>query len=138
MSAAAQPTTAAVPAVSSGRGILRPALVTDAVVSGANGVAYLAAAAPLSDLLGLSEPLLRGLGVFMLVYAACVALVARTPRRGMVLAIIVGNAVWAIDSLAVAALWNEPTTTGTVWIALQGLVVGGFAVAQFIGRRELR
>ncbi|MBJ7522042.1 MAG: hypothetical protein JHC84_20240 [Solirubrobacteraceae bacterium] len=137
MSAAAQPTTA-VPAVSSGRGILRPALVTDAVVSAANGVAYLAAAGPLSDLLGLSEPLLRGLGAFMLVYAAVVALVARTPRRGTVLAIVVGNAVWAIDSLLVAALWNEPTTTGTVWIALQGLVVGGFAVTQFIGRRELR
>ncbi len=136
MSAAAQPTTA-VPAASSRRGILRPALVTDAVVSGANGLAYLAAAAPLSDLLGLSEPLLRGLGVFMLVYAAVVALVARTPRRGTVLAIVVGNAVWAIDSLIVAAVWNEPTTTGTVWIVLQGLVVGGFAVAQFAGRREL-
>lgn len=133
---AAVPSTAA-PSIPS-RGLLRPALVTDAVASGANGVAYLVAAGPLSDLLGLSEPLLRGLGVFMLVYAAVVVLVARAPRRGTVLFLVVGNAVWAIDSLVFAASgWLDPTTTGTVWIALQGLVVGGFAVAQAIGRREL-
>lgn len=135
MSTAAQP---ASPAAFARSGILRPALLTDAVVSAANGVVYLVAAGPVGELLGLSPALLRGAGAFFLVYAAAVALVARTPRRGTVLAIVIGNAVWAVDSLvAAAAGWGDPTTTGTVWIVLQGLLVGAFAVAQAIGRREL-
>lgn len=132
---AAQP---ASPAAFARPGILRPALLTDAVVSAANGIVYLAAAGPVGDLLGLSPALLRGAGAFFLVYAAAVALVARAPRRGTVLAIVIGNAVWAIDSMVAAvAGWGDPTTTGTVWIVLQGLIVGAFAVAQAIGRREI-
>ncbi|MFA9272180.1 hypothetical protein LRS13_19085 [Svornostia abyssi] len=135
MSTAAQP---AGPAAFARPSILRPALLTDAVVSAANGVVYLVAAGPVGELLGLSPGLLRGAGAFFLVYAAAVMLVARTPRRGTVLAIVIGNAVWAIDSMVAAvAGWGDPTTTGTVWIVLQGLIVGAFAVAQAIGRREL-
>ncbi len=119
-------------------GLLRPALVADAVVSAANGVAYLAAAGPIGDALGLSSGLLRGVGAFFLVWAVCVALVARTPRRGAVTAVIVLNAVWVVDSLVVAAAgWGDPTTAGTVWIVLQALAVAGLAAAQAVGRREL-
>lgn len=119
-------------------GLLRPALVADAVVSAANGVAYLAAAAPIGDALGLSPGLLRGVGVFCLVWSVCVALVARTPRRGTVTAVVVLNAIWAIDSLVVAAAgWGDPTTAGTVWIVFQALAVAGLATLQAVGRREL-
>lgn len=38
------------------RTLLRDVMRLDAVVTGANGVAYLALAGPLSDLLGLSAP----------------------------------------------------------------------------------
>lgn len=128
--------TAAVPLQRSG--ILRPALVLDAAVSGANGLVYLAAAGPVGDLLGLSPALLRGIGAAFLVWAALVALVARSPRRGAVTAIIVANAVWVVDSLVVAAAgWGDPTTTGTVWIVVQALVVAGFVALQLVGRREL-
>ena len=47
--------------------LLRLALLLDAAVTGANGVAYLAAAGPLGDLLGLPAGLLRGFGAVLLV-----------------------------------------------------------------------
>lgn len=129
-------TTAAVPLQR--QGILRPALVVDAVVSAANGVVYLVAAGPVGELFGLSPSLLRGIAPFLLVWAAAVALVARRPRRGAVTAIIVGNVIWVVDSLVVAAAgWGDPTTAGTVWIVLQAAVVAGFAALQLAGRREL-
>lgn len=128
--------TAAIPARRSG--ILRPALVLDAAVSGANGVVYLAAAGPVGELLGLSPALLRAIGAMFLVWAVVVALAARAPRRGVVTAIIAGNLVWVVDSLVFAAAgWGTPTTIGTVWIVLQALVVAGFAGLQLAGRREL-
>ena len=72
------------------RSLLRTALTLDAGVTAANGAAYLALAGPLHDLLGLSEAVLRGAGVFLLVYAArrrrarraAAARERRRPRRG--------------------------------------------------------
>ena len=49
---------------------VRLALKLDAVVTGVNGAAYLVAAAPLGDLLGLSPALLRGVGAFLVAFAA--------------------------------------------------------------------
>ncbi len=55
---------------------LRSALQLDAGVSGANGAAYLLAAGPLGDLLGLSAPLLRVLGLVLIAFSALVWLTA--------------------------------------------------------------
>ena len=121
------------------RPLLRLALKLDAVVTGANGAAYLAAAGPLSDLLGLSEALLRGAGAFLLVYAAFVWIVGtrREIPRGAVFAIVAGNAIWAVDSVVMAiAGWGDATTAGTVWILLQAVVVAGFAELQLTGLRQ--
>jgi hypothetical protein len=121
------------------RQLLRAALKLDAVVTGANGVAYLAAAGPIGDLLGLSEPLLRGTGAFLLVFAALVWLTAtrRAIPRVPVLAIIAGNAAWAAGSIvaAIAGL-GDPTTAGTVWMVMQAVVVAGFAELQLTGLRR--
>jgi hypothetical protein len=121
------------------RPLLRLALKLDAVVTGANGAAYLAAAGPLSDLLGLSEALLRGAGAFLLAYAAVVWIVGtrREIPRGPVYAIVAANAIWAVDSVVMAiAGWGDPTTAGTVWILLQAVVVAGFAELQLTGLRQ--
>ena len=59
---------------------LRTALKLDAVVTGANGAAYLVAAGPLEDLLGLSPALLRGIGAFLLLFSAAVWTVAARPQ----------------------------------------------------------
>jgi hypothetical protein len=118
------------------RSLLRTALTLDAGVTALNGVAYLALAGPLHDLLGLSEPLLRGAGAFLLVYALAVAVLAAKPHpaRGAVLAVVAANAIWAVDSVvAVLAGWGEPTTAGTVWMLLQAIVVAGFAALQLAG-----
>jgi hypothetical protein len=120
---------------------LRLALAADAAVTAANGAAYLIAAEPIGDLLGLSPSLLRGTGAFLLAFAALVAAAARTPRprRGLVSAIVAANAVWALDSLiAAAAGWGSPTTAGTAWIAAQGLAVGALWTVQALALRRSR
>jgi hypothetical protein len=121
------------------RPLLRVALKLDAVVTGANGAAYLVAAGPLGELLGLSETLLRATGAFLLAFAALVWLTGsrREIPRAPVLAIVVANAVWAADSVVAAiAGWGTPTTAGTVWIVLQAIVVAAFAELQLTGLRR--
>jgi hypothetical protein len=121
------------------RPLLRTALKLDAVVTGANGAAYLAAAGPLGELLGLGETLLRATGAFLLVYAAVVWIVGsrREIPRGPVYAIVAANAIWAVDSVVMAiAGWGDPTTAGTVWILMQAVVVAAFAELQLAGLRR--
>ena len=120
-------------------GLLRGALKLDAVVTGANGAAYLAAAGPLGDLLGLSPALLRGAGAVLVAFAALVWLTARRadPPATGVRAIVAVNALWAAGSIAAAvAGWGTPTTAGTVWIVLQALTVAAFAELQLLGLRR--
>ena len=121
------------------RNSLRTALRLDAVVTGANGAAYVLAAEPLADLLGMSPSLLRVLGAVLVAFAAAVALTAARaaiPRLG-VIAIIAVNAAWAVASIAVAcAGWDSPATLGAVWIAAQALVVAGFAELQAAALRR--
>jgi hypothetical protein len=114
--------------------LLRLVLAVDAAVTGVNGVAYLAAAGPLEDLLGVDAGLLRGLGAFLVAFAAMVAVVASRPKvsRGLVTAIAEANAAWAIGSLAFAiAQVSSPTAVGTVWTVMQAIVVAGFAALQW-------
>ncbi len=130
------PVAAAVPGR---RSLLRTALALDAVVTGANGAAYLVAAEPIGDLLGLAPALLRGAGAFLVAFAAVVAVTARRPaiRRGPVLGVVAVNAVWAAGSVvAAAAGWGTPESAGTVWIVLQAVTVGAFAELQVAGLRR--
>ena len=132
-------TTSGPAALPAGDGLLRTALRLDALVTGANGAAYLALAGPLDDLLGLPASLLRAAGAFLVVFAAAVWVVARAGEisRPAVLSVIAVNVVWVADSLVVLALGSsDPTTAGTVWIALQSVTVGLFAALQVAGRRR--
>ncbi len=122
-----------------GRSLLHDALRLDAAVTGANGLAYLVAAGPLEDLLGLSAGLLRGAGTVLVAFAVAVAVAGtrRTPSATAVKAVVGVNAVWALDSVAAAvAGWGSPTTAGTVWMRLQAGVVAGFAALQAAGLRR--
>jgi hypothetical protein len=119
--------------------LLRLALKLDAIMTGANGAAYLIAAGPLGDLLGLSPALLRGTGAFLVAFAAAVWLTAtrRSISRPAVYAIVAANAIWAVDSIVAAiAGWGTPDTAGTVWIVLQAIVVAGFAELQLAGLKR--
>ena len=116
--------------------LLRLALVADAAVTGASAVAYLAGAVVLDSVLGVLTALLVGLGAFLAVYSALVLRLATRPaiHRAGVLAVIGANVAWAAGSLLVLALDTfTPDTVGQVWIALQAVVVAGFAALQYIG-----
>ena len=112
---------------------LRLALKLDAAVTGANGAAYLVLAGPLEDLLGVDAALLRGVGAFLLAFAAFVAYVSTRPEvpRAGVTAVIEANVLWVIGSLAfVIAGVSSPETAGSVWTVMQAAVVAGFAGLQ--------
>lgn len=115
------------------------ALRLDAAVTAANGAAYLAAAGPLGELLGLDPTLLRVAGGGLLAFAAVVWLVASAQRmsRPAPATIIALNAVWAVGcGIAVLADIGTPTTIGAVWIVAQALVVAGFAELQLTALRR--
>ncbi|MCX6398669.1 MAG: hypothetical protein NTX33_01895 [Propionibacteriales bacterium] len=104
----------------------------DSVVSGVNGLAYLALAGPIADLLGADAATYRWLGLFMLGYATVVGLYARSSmsaRAGW--AIVLGNAVWVIASLEVAATGMFGLDgPGRAWAVAQALVVADLALMQ--------
>ena len=128
---------AASPLTRSG-GLLRLALGLDAVVTGANGAAYLLGASLLDGPLGLSPGLLRGVGVFLLVYAAAVWFVAtRRPIPGAAVEAVIGaNLLWAAGSVAAVVGIGSLTGLGAGWLVLQAAVVAGFAAAQIAGLRR--
>lgn len=118
---------------------LRGALRLDAVVTGLNGVAYLAAAGPLHDLLGASPGTLRAIGAFLLAFAVALGVIASraTVSRAAVAVVIVANAVWVVDSLVVARReMFDLSTAGVVWTFAQAAVVAGFAALEYVGLRR--
>lgn len=117
--------------------MVRRFLALDAVVTGGNGLAYLAASAPLGELLGVSRGLLLELGVVLTAYAAGVAWLAsrRQPPVLGVKAVVDVNALWAVLSVVALAAWLEPTAAGTVWTLLQAGTVAGFAALQWAALR---
>ncbi|WP_432118310.1 hypothetical protein [Streptomyces sp. bgisy032] len=114
--------------------MLRRFLALDAVVTGANALAYLALSGPLGRFLGVGSGLLLALGAFLALYTAGVALLAarRQPPAPLVRAVVEANLAWAVLSLAALALWLSPSTAGGVWTVLQALTVAGFAVLQHL------
>ncbi|WP_447039672.1 hypothetical protein [Streptomyces sp. DSM 118878] len=119
---------------------LRLFLGLDAIVTGGNGLIYLAAAGPVGDLLDMDAGLLRGIGAFLTVYGLLVGLLARqnVPSAAATKLVIEANLIWAVASIATAVFgWFDPNTIGTVWIPMQALVVGGFAVLQISALRKL-
>jgi hypothetical protein len=122
-------------------GLLRFALTLDGVATGANGVLYLAGAPLLDGWLGLPTGLLIGVGAALIVYGALVLRLAtrETMPRAAVVAVIVANVVWVVDSLLALALdWFSPTTVGQVLIAVQAVLVAGFAALQYVGLKQSR
>lgn len=121
--------------------VLRRFLALDAVVTGANGLAYLAASGPLGRLLGVDSALLLQLGVFLAVFAAGVGLLASRARPAAlpVRLVIEANLAWAVLSCVALAFWLSPSAVGAVWTVLQALTVAGFAALQHIalkGRQD--
>lgn len=119
--------------------LLRRALQLDALASGAMAVMLVAGAGYLAAFLNLPETFLRSTGVFLLAWTALVGFLAtrETLSKAIVWAVIVGNAVWTIDSLALLATnWIAPNTLGIAFIVMQAVAVGLFAELQVMGLRK--
>lgn len=116
---------------------LRRFLALDAVVTGANALAYLALSGPLGRLFGVGSTLLLELGALLAVYAAAVGLLASRARPAAlpVRAVVEFNLAWTAVSCLALVLWLTPSTAGAVWTVLQALTVAGFAVLQYMALR---
>ncbi|NEW52041.1 hypothetical protein GV794_09230 [Nocardia cyriacigeorgica] len=122
-----------------GPALLRFSLRLDAVVTAANGLAYLALSGPIESLLGLDTAVGIPVGIFLLLYGIGVALVGAQANinSAAVRVVIAGNAAWVVLSLvALAAAGLDLTVVGAIWAVLQAITVGGFAVLQYVGLKR--
>ena len=113
---------------------IRRALLIDANVSGLTGFLLLAGAGQLEGFLGLPVGLMRGVGLFLIPFAAFLAWL--TPRaheaRGLVWSVVIGNALWVVASiLLLESGLVAPTPFGTVFVAGQAVAVGVFAYLEY-------
>lgn len=118
---------------------LRATLGLDAILTGINGLAYLAASSVLDEALGMPTSVIRGVGALVLLYAVAV-LAVRAPAtisRRLAYGVVVTNVVWAVASFAVAiGGWYSPARIGTVWIVTQACAVAGIAALQVTALRR--
>ncbi|MFF1506581.1 hypothetical protein [Streptomyces sp. NPDC058326] len=116
---------------------VRRFLALDAVVTGANGLAYATASGPLGEFLGVDAGLLLELGLFLVLFAAGVGWLATRPQPpALAVKLVVDvNALWAVLSVVALVAWLEPTTAGLVWTPTQAATVAGFAVLQWTALR---
>ncbi|WP_425827684.1 hypothetical protein [Streptomyces fractus] len=116
---------------------LRRLLGADALGTGVNGLAYVAASGPIGRFLGIDPGLLLGLGVGLIAYAAAVgALAARSSPSALgVRTVIEVNLAWTVLSFVALFAWLDPSTAGTVYGSLQAVVVAVFAALQYAALR---
>ncbi|SDN63082.1 hypothetical protein [Allokutzneria albata] len=119
---------------------LRTVMKVDAVGTGANGAAYLAASGLIGSLLGVPAGVLAPVGAFLLAFAIGVWFIGT--RAGInpkaVWGVALVNMVWAVDSLVVAfSDWFPLTGWGLFYIVFQAVVVGALGVLQVIGLRRI-
>lgn len=114
-------------------GAVRFWLRTDAAVTGINGAAYLFAAPVVEGLTGVPAGWLRGLGIFLVVFAVGVGALGfrERPTRLAVLVVVAVNGGWVAGSLAVAVVGGlDASSIGRIWILAQAAVVALLADQQ--------
>ena len=119
--------------------LLRRALVADATLTAVTGLTLVFAADPLSTLLSLPAALLVVSGLIFIPFAALAGWLGTRARvhRTLVFAVIVLNALWAVDSvLLLFTKWVEPTLLGELFVISQALFTALIAELQFIGLRR--
>jgi hypothetical protein len=121
---------------------LRRSLQLDGIASGLCGVLLLAAAQPISALMGLAGPgIARVVGTLLVVYAAALLYNAAraTVSRAEAVAAVVLNVGWVVGS-AVVILAGPLTLVGNLAVGAVGAAVLLFTVLEVVGltcRREM-
>ena len=119
--------------------VLRRVLLADAACSGGMGLLLALLAEPLSRWFGLPSVMLREVGIFLLAFAGFVAVLGlrHASPRLLVWLVIVGNALWALDSvLLLVSGWVAPTALGGTFLVTQALVVALLAELEYTGLRR--
>ena len=119
---------------------LRRSLQLDCIASGLCGVLLVAAASPISAVIGLAEPgIAQVVGALLVVYAAALLWngARATVSRAEALAAVVLNAGWVIGS-AVVILAGPLTLIGNLAVAAVAAAVLLFAVLEVVGLTRLR
>jgi hypothetical protein len=119
--------------------LLRRALQIDAIFSGMSALMLVFGAGILAPLTNLPESFLRNTGLVLVAFVLGVGYLAsrEVMSKVAVWAVIVINAVWTIDSIALLASgWLVPNLLGQVFIVMQAIAIGVFAEMEFIGLRK--
>ena len=118
---------------------LRRVLLLDAVSCGGMGLLLVTCNGLLSGLLSLPVGLLREAGVVLLPFALLLAFMSTRARlpRALVWAVIVVNAIWAIDSVVLLFTgWVQPNLLGYLFVAGQATFVAVIVELEYIGLRK--
>ena len=119
---------------------LRCSLLGNVVFSTLSGLIFVLAASPVASFIGVAEvALVRGVGVGLIGFAACIAFVATRPEIDpkATLAIILGDLSWVVGTVPVVMLdWLSPD--GLIAALVIADVVLLFAGLQYYGVRRIR
>jgi len=120
--------------------LLRWSLRGNATFSTLSGATLMGAGASLATTFGVPEPMmLTSLGVNLLAFAAFLVWLASREeiRPALALAVVGADLAWVVGSVPVL-LFAALTPAGNWSVAVVGNVVLAFAIAQFVGVRQLR
>jgi len=118
---------------------LRRALLVDAAISAATGLAMILGAGVLHGLLGLPVALLRYAGLSLIPFVALVFHLSRRDSlsRAGVWTVIGLNAVWVAGSVLLLLSGRfEPNALGFAFVLGQAAAVAVFAEMQYVGLRK--
>ncbi|MEX2248798.1 MAG: hypothetical protein WD671_04135, partial [Parvibaculum sp.] len=109
----------------------RHAVLADAAASGAMAALFIAASGLVAQLTGLPAAFLFWLGIAFLPWVAALVLIGRSESAGGVEAVIAGNALWVVASIAVVALGVfDHNPHGVTFVIAQAVVVAILAELQ--------
>jgi hypothetical protein len=118
---------------------LRRVLLADAATSAAAGLLMAFGAGPVAGLLGIPAGMLRPAGLALLPFAGFVLWLATREAlpRAAVWAVVLCNALWAVECLLLLATgWISPTPLGVAFVLVQAATVALFAELQYLGLRR--
>jgi len=118
---------------------LRRVLVLDALSCAGMGLLLVTFSGGLSGVLNLPVELLQQASIVLLPFALLLAFLSTRARlpRAAVWAVIVANAIWAIDSIVLLfSGWVQPSLLGYLFVAGQAAFVAVIVELEYIGLRK--
>ena len=118
---------------------LRRVLWLDAILGAATLPSHLLNTGFMSNLLGLSQPVLVWSGWLLVAYVAFIMLIVsrKTMSRSLVKVLIVGNLLWIVGCIELLLVGQETLTTlGITYIGVQIISVGLLSAMEWHGLRK--